>query len=279
MFKKTIIVAALIVFSVLGFAQKNINNYKYVLVPKSFDFTKGEDKYQLNSIAKFLFNKYGFEAHFIGDDYPEELQNDRCLGLKVEISEIKGGLFKTRLQIALNDCFGVTVMKSKVGESKLKQFDRAYNEALRDAFTTFKYMSYKYTPIENVVEETKPVKVESEAVEKKKEKKILKTEPAVVVKEKVDKEEKVIVREVEEVKSEAKEELKVGQLYYAQPISNGYQLVDSEPKIVMILLKTGSPDIFIVKDKNAMVIKKEGKWMYSENDGDKVKERELKIKF
>ncbi len=30
----------------------NLNNYKYVLVPKKFDFLKEADQYQLNSLTK-----------------------------------------------------------------------------------------------------------------------------------------------------------------------------------------------------------------------------------
>ena len=44
------------------FSQTNLNDYKYVIVPNSFDFLKYEDQYQLNSLTKFLFNKNGFTA-------------------------------------------------------------------------------------------------------------------------------------------------------------------------------------------------------------------------
>ena len=42
---------------------QSLNDYKYVIVPGKFDFLKESDKYQLNSLTKFLFEKYGFEAY------------------------------------------------------------------------------------------------------------------------------------------------------------------------------------------------------------------------
>ena len=63
---KRILLVALFI-STASFAQKSINNYKYVIVPSKFDFVKGKDKYQTSSLTKFLFNKYGFTA-FLDDE-------------------------------------------------------------------------------------------------------------------------------------------------------------------------------------------------------------------
>jgi hypothetical protein len=56
-------------------------------------------------------------------------------------------------------------------------------------------------------------------------------------------------------------------------------VVDTTPKIVMILLETGKSNVYIVKGKNAMVYKEDGFWYLSENEGDKVSVKPLNIKF
>ena len=74
MLKKIVFTVSFILISFYGIAQKNINNYKYIILPTSFEFSKSEDQYQLNSLLKFLFNKYGYEAYFGNDDLPQMLK-------------------------------------------------------------------------------------------------------------------------------------------------------------------------------------------------------------
>ena len=62
-------------------AQTSINDYKYVVVPKSYEFSQEQDQYQLNSLSKFLFEKHGFNTIMEGDNYPTDLAEDRCLAL------------------------------------------------------------------------------------------------------------------------------------------------------------------------------------------------------
>ncbi|MFK7834472.1 MAG: hypothetical protein AB8B52_14450 [Winogradskyella sp.] len=260
MFKKIIFAVSFIVLSLLGNAQKNINYYKYVIIPKSFEFSKGEDQYQLNSLLKFLFNKHGYEAYFL-DELPEDLKKDRCLGLMAEVSNDESGMFKTKLGIALKDCFENVLMTSKIGESRLKQYDKAYNQALRDAFETFQNLNYIYTAQESLAQTPKEEK-----------------QP---VKEMVKVEEKVAVPSLETETNQSASEIKseISEIFYAQTIPSGFQLVNSEPKVVMILLSTSAKEVFIVKDKNAIVYKNQGKWFYSENDGVSTLEKEVNIKF
>ena len=63
---KLILVAFFLIFSsYLSFAQKNINNYKFIIVPKQYEFQKSEDSYQINSLTKFLFERDGFITFFM----------------------------------------------------------------------------------------------------------------------------------------------------------------------------------------------------------------------
>ncbi len=63
---------------------------------------------------------------------------------------------------------------------------------------------------------------------------------------------------------------------YAQKIDGGYQLVDSSPKIVMILFSTPKQDVFIVKGEDAIVFKENGNWFRSNNS---TAQEILNIKF
>ena len=283
--KQILIIVTLLLIQFNVFGQKSINNYKYIIVPKSYGFLGDEDKYQLNSLTKFLFNKYGYTAFFPDEELPQELTKNRCLALYTDVVEDRG-LFKTKLRIDLKDCGGITVMSSEFGETREKEYAKAYNLALRGAFETYQAFDYKYEPIkdentesvkpmltESVVVEDKPIALKETEVKPVKED-VVKAAVAVEVTEMAGPEPQMVV---DDTKVELIEEAK-GTLY-AQPIDNGYQLVDTTPKVVMILLKTAQSNVFIVKDKDAIVYKEEGKWFISKNNGDKVSIEALNIKF
>ncbi|MDH7914536.1 hypothetical protein [Winogradskyella sp. SYSU M77433] len=269
MLKKIIFIGSFILCSLFAQAQKSINDYKYIIVPKSFEFSKSEDQYQLNSILKFLFNKYGYQAYFLDEELPEDLKEDRCLALTSEASNDKGGMFTSKIEIILKDCFGNKVMTSKVGESRLKSFDRAYSEAMRDAFETFQEIDYAYKPkeVKSEISKTTVVKVEEEK------------QPVKDVESEVKEVKVEVVKESKSIVVEKGIENKNEEIFYAQPKNNGYQLVDSEPKVVMFLLSTTAENVFIVKGKSAIVYKRDGFWYYSENNGELQETKVMNIKF
>jgi hypothetical protein len=267
------------------FAQENINNYKYFIVPTSYSFFNEEDKFQINSLTKFLFNKYGFTAFLQNEELPQELTKNKCLALYVNVEEEKS-LFKTKLRIDLKDCGGRLVMSSKVGETREKQFDKAFNLALRDAFETYQNINYKYVPSNNVVPVTLEPEIQEPIATKDKEIERLKEEVKALkeVKEEttqIIETPKVVAIEPELKINETKVEMieESSNLLYAQPIENGFQVVDTTPKIVMILLETGKSNVYMVKGKNAMVYQEDGSWYLSENEGDKVSVKPINIKF
>lgn len=69
------------------------------------------------------------------------------------------------------------------------------------------------------------------------------------------------------------------QTLFAQPIEKGYQVVDTTPKIIMILLETPKANTFIVKDQNAIVYEEDGFWYLSKNDGTSTSLERINIKF
>ena len=108
---------------------ERLNDYSFVVVPQQFEFQYEKDQYQLNSLLKFLLNKYGFHAYF-----ENELPNtNRCSGLWAEVTG-KPGFIWNEVIIYLKDCDGVLLFKSMPGKSKLKDYGDGYNEAMRMAF-------------------------------------------------------------------------------------------------------------------------------------------------
>lgn len=275
--------------TVNGFSQVNLNKYKYVIIPNKFDFLKEKDQYQLNSLSKFLFEKYGFEALMEGEKYPEDLIRNRCLGLKSDVNK-DSGLFKTKLIIELKDCGDQVVMATSVGESREKEYARAYNEALRDAFSDIEALNYRYEPDSSITSLAVSQSVEAKAevnteIEKlKQEIEALKQQKVVVAVAPVeaevnDKVEPKVDRgeEVKSMDAEVKEVLAT--VLYAQEIAGGYQLVDSTPKVVYKVKKTGQTDVFLVEGENAIIYKKGDTWIYEYNTSEGLQQKELNIKF
>jgi hypothetical protein len=124
-----VVFTLLLCFISEGFSQKSLSDYSFVAVPEKFDFLNEKDKYQLNSLTKFLFNKHGFNSFFI-----RELPDvRRCDGLWAEV-EGKPAIIWTKVTVILKDCNGVEVYRSEVGRSKLKAYSKTYSAALREAF-------------------------------------------------------------------------------------------------------------------------------------------------
>src|SRR5210317_1792412 len=139
----------LVVFSlVLSFntmAQENLNKYKYIIVPKQYEFQKRPDSYQINSLHKFLFEKAGFETLFSDEEYPADLVDERCMALTSKIIS-KPSMFKTRFTVELYDCYNKLVYSGPEGTSKIKDYTKAYNQTLRRAMAELVEAGHVYDP-------------------------------------------------------------------------------------------------------------------------------------
>lgn len=234
------------------YAQKKINNYKYVIVPNKFDFVKSKDKYQTSSLTKFLFNKSGFKAYLSDEVLPNDVAANRCLALSGVVND-DSSMFTTKSIIELRDCYNNVIFTSLVGKSKQKEYKKAYHEAIRNAFKSVQALKYKYIPnkkylavnkreITQVVEET-PKEIKTDVV--------------------VDK----------EIKKDALKTL------YAQTIANGFQLVDTKPQVIFQILKTKVKDVFVIKDKNGLMYKSGNNWIAEYFNNDKRLVENYQIKF
>ena len=236
----------LLILTTSVFAQKNINNYKYVIVPKKLDFVKKEDQYQTSSLTKFLFNKYGFTTILSDEKLPDDLAKNRCLGLTGVVKD-ESGMFSTKTVVELRDCFNNIVFSSTEGKSKQKEYKKAYHESIRDAFKSIEALKYSYVPLKG------------EEIE----------EPVVL-------NTKVIVPKV--LLDKTVNKAKVTSLY-AQSISNGFQLVNTKPEVIFQILKTTVKDVFILKDKNGILYKNNTIWIAEYyKDGIKIIEK-YEVKF
>lgn len=136
--KQFLILSVFLFSGIICTAQKSLSDYTYLIVPEQFEFLKGNDQYQLNSMTKFYFEKNGFNA-FMSLDAPN---TDRCNGLYADVEELKS-LFGTKLQIVLKDCYKQEVYRSEIGKSKYKEFDKSYQDALRSAFESLEVLNIK----------------------------------------------------------------------------------------------------------------------------------------
>lgn len=132
-----------ILYITLSFAQNSLNAYKYVIIPKTYDFLKEENKYKLNSLTKYLFSKKGFETLIEDESYPADLIENPCLAVTAEVVD-NSNLFTSKLNIELTDCYNKVVFTSIQGRSKEKDYQKSYHEALRNAFVSVNELDYKF---------------------------------------------------------------------------------------------------------------------------------------
>ncbi|MGB5498068.1 MAG: hypothetical protein WBM77_04005 [Maribacter sp.] len=281
-----VIVFVLTVFC--GYSQGNLNEYKYIIVPKKFDDFRKENQYKTSTLVKYLFTQKGFNAVY-DDALPNDLNSDRCLGLIVSLKN-ESYMLNTKTSLVLKDCSSKEVFFTLTGKSKIKEFEDAYREAITEAFGTIRAMDYTYVPKKQKGE---PVTISFKNDVKHMEKKI---EPknkvdAAVVKQVATPEEQVyksnepVDSKIEKADQSTKEmmvELKNdSNILYAQEIPNGFQLVDNTPKIRLKLLRTSIPDVYVVKHakSNGVVYKKDGKWFLEYYFGDTLETEVLNIKF
>ncbi|CDF78261.1 conserved hypothetical protein [Formosa agariphila KMM 3901] len=246
-------------------AQTNLNAYKYVVVPNKFEFLKEANQYQLNELTKFLLNKKGFTAFMEGEDLPADFIANGCLGLRSDVIN-ESSLFTTKLKVVLKDCKNLVVFETEIGYSKEKDYKKSYQAALRDAFESFNTVNYAYEASANVG--TAALATENVA-----------TPLPAAVPAAMTATEAVVATTAVAANTVSSQVTVDSTVLYAQEITNGYQLVDSSPKVVYKLKKTKLEDVFLVEEKQATVYKSGDKWVIGYYEGDTLKEDVLNIKF
>ncbi len=299
---KTIIALLFVCIGYSAYAQSNLNDYKYIIVPKKFDSFKETNEFQTSTLIKYLFNGKGFNVVY-DDALPSDLNTNRCLGLLVDFQD-DSSLFTTKTIIILKDCNDNTVFTSMQGTSKEKQYKKAYTETIREAMRSFNGTDYAYNgkseknesvtvSFRNDVKKLDEDKVdEMSSIESAKveenggDLKIVSeeaTETTQYYKDNspVDSNIKKAEKETITFKKVELKKPNVDDIWYAQATNIGFQLVDSTPKVRMNLLKSSADNIFMGKTdtKNGIVFQKEGNWIFEYYENDKLIQEELNIKF
>ncbi len=130
-------------FCFSGYAQNELNPYKYIIVPKQYDFLKEENQYRVNSMTKYLFEQEGFTTLYQGDEYPADLNANPCLGATALVLN-ESSAFTTKLVIALKDCRDKEIFRTAEGKSKIKEFDKTYIDALKKCFVSIQDLNYSF---------------------------------------------------------------------------------------------------------------------------------------
>lgn len=142
---KKLITTLLILSGIFISSAQSVNAYKYVLIPETFEFLGKVDEYRLNSFLKFQLEKEGFNTLMTSDQKPADLLNNPCSALNANLKS-ESGLFVTKIFIELKDCKGKVVFRGKEGRSRNKGYQAAYQEALKDAFSSIEELDYQYDP-------------------------------------------------------------------------------------------------------------------------------------
>ncbi|WP_299532121.1 hypothetical protein [Ulvibacterium sp.] len=309
---KRLLLTLFIVSSYLGMAQTDLNDYKYIIVPKKFDSFKRENQYQTSTLVKHLFSKNGFETVY-EDEMPVELYEDRCLGLLVELLD-DSSMFTTKVALDLKDCRSQTVFTTIQGKSRLKEFVASYSEAIRGAFTSLEDVDHQYNGASTKTEpvtvsfkndikklnEGQDATVQQKAtldeqsykdlrpVESNIQKKV--EEDPETIRQVTTKEEQIYenrqpvssnISKMDTNSTKKVADTVNTDIWYAQELTNGYQLVDNTPKIRMTLFESSVQGVYHAKmnNKHGLVYTKDGTWFFEYYNGSDLITEELKVKF
>ncbi len=280
-----------------AYSQSQLNEYKYIIVPKKFDGFKNENQYQTSTAIKYYFVELGLNTVY-DDALPGDLNSDRCLGLLTTLLD-NSSMFVTKITIILQDCNGKEVYRTQQGLSKEKDYNAGYREAITKAFMSLNGFNYAYKP---KVHKEEPLTIsfkddvknldledkgEEELVLPQQDKADLDT-PKDILEDK----------EMAEPKNEAPEELikddlppvkpelalnqdEKDQALYAQKTATGYQLVDTTPSIQYYLKETSMNDVFLTEGENhsGLVYKVGDQWVFEYYEGSRRVKKSLEIKF
>lgn len=246
---KTRFLFLLLFIASYSFSQ-SVNDYKAVIIPLKYDFLKNENQYRLQTLTKLNLNKAGFEAFYKNESIPKEL-NDRCSMLYLDVKKDNAFLM-TKLYITLSDCNDKVVFQSAVGKSREKDYQLAYVEALNNAFESIKTLQYKYNGKTTLPRETvmvpSPIAVQA----------VVNSNNNTIIVDSTD-----------------------PNLLYAQPMVNGFQLIDNTPKVIMKVYKTSIPTCYIAVKGNiqGVLIAKENHWYFEQYQNDKLISEKIEVKF
>lgn len=255
-----------ILFCTSLFAQQQLNNYKYIVVPNQFEFQKEPGQYRVNGLTKFLLEKQNFTVLMEDEDLPADAAKNNCLVLKTKAIE-DSGMFKTNLKFQFVDCQGKVVYTTQEGESRKKKYLVVYNEAVREAFGSLSNFIHKYeaketnNEVKEVIVTPLPKVTEAPIIE-------------VVDKEEVDQDSEVEIP-VKEVENNTSNNTLTAEAF---GVIN-YYLKNSQGQTIYTILYSGKEDVYIVKGKDAIIYKINNNWLIATNYNGALQIKSIDIKF
>lgn len=266
-----------------------LNEYKYVIVPINFNGFKKDNQYKTSTLIKHLFSQKGFETYY-ENNIPFEVNAERCKALTVDLLHTST-MFNTSATLVLKDCNSREVYSTLEGTSKQKNVEKSYKEAIEATFVSIQAMAYAYTPskkeepivTKNVVSsETVPKevadneKLEAPAPPATTAAAITTTAAVVDTKETTAADKVQNTPEVAVTSTTADADI-----WYAQEIPNGFQLVDKTPSVQLKIYKTETANMYIAEgqDSNGVVYKREGEWFFEYYESGKKTIKKLNLKF
>nr|WP_315149219.1 hypothetical protein [uncultured Flavobacterium sp.] len=280
--KKNILLLLLLVAN-YSFSQ-SVNDYIGVIIPLKYDFQKTDNQFRLQTITKMNLQKAGFKAFYATETIPSDI-TDRCSLLYIDV-EKDNAFLVTKLSISFKDCYGTVVYKSPIGKSREKEFEAAYGDALNLAFANVYALNYAYNGNTNfsskagITAQAVPVMAApaiaapTSAVPS-----VTMTPAAAAVAL------PVVAAPAVAVPAATKESKTVDKksdgLLYAQATSYGYQLIDSEPKVVMKVYKTSNANSYMAKkgDIQGALVSKGNEWFFEYYQNDQLISEKIDVKF
>lgn len=251
---------------------QSINDYEAVIIPLKFDFQKVENQYRLQTISKMNLQKVGFQAFYATEPIPAKF-TERCSLLYMDVKK-ENTFLVTKLYVMLKDCYGTIIYQSEIGKSREKEFEVSYVEALNNAFVSVA-LQYNYNGNTNFIAKAG---VPAQSLPDLAAPSVVAPTPALAVIPEVS----VSVVADSTLKNEPKTtEIPNPNMLYAQSTSYGYQLIDSEPKVVMKVYKTSNPLSFMATKGSVqgILVAKDNQWFFEYYQNDQLISEMINIKF
>ncbi len=125
------ILATLLLCSLSSINAQTVSDYKYVVVPQSFnDFENNQ--YGLNNRLRFNLEQKNYVV--LSDDqttWPAEVKTNPCLASTANVVKLKS-MLKNKLEVQFTNCYKANVGAFE-GTSQIKEFDKGYQEAIKFA--------------------------------------------------------------------------------------------------------------------------------------------------
>lgn len=192
------------------------------------------------------------------ENLPKAILENPCSALTADVKE-ESSMLKTKVKIVLKDCFNKVLYTSAIGESRKKDFNKSYQEAIRNAHSSMKNIIFEK------VAKTETVGINSVENESPNSKNTIKS--------------KIPIVEDNSIKELKENSTKTTNVLYAQPKENGFQLINLKPEVVLVILNTSLKDVYLLSDKNGILYKKETYWVAEYYKDGKLVTEQYQIKF